>query len=199
MVEARPSASRRVEVNPFHSREEVVEKLISEVEAGGCACWVRNTVHDAVEEYRYFVQELGTDRVMLFHARFTLGDRLGIENKVLGLFGPESADKGRSGRLVIATQVVEQSLDLDFDYMVTDLAPVDLIIQRAGRLQRHERGRRTPVLGLFTPEPSDGAGRDWYSSLFPGASRVYRHHVFPTGVGMNRVPFLFIVMMNPNL
>ena len=80
---------------------------------------------------------------MLFHARFAIGDRLAIERRVLERFGV--ASKNRSGVLV-ATQVIEQSLDLDFDVMVTDLAPIDLLIQRAGRLWRHMRSDRPLAL-----------------------------------------------------
>ena len=58
---------------------------------------------------------------------------------MLKRFGKNSGPQERSGRVVVATQVIEQSLDLDFDVMVTDLAPIDLAIQRAGRMHRHPR------------------------------------------------------------
>jgi len=75
--------------------------------------------------------------------------------------------------------VVEQSLDIDFDLMVTDLAPVDLVIQRAGRLWRHKRRDRPvagPALLVVSPEPVAEPRRDWIMSPLPGTASVYRNH-----------------------
>jgi len=88
----------------------------------------------------------GTE-VHLFHARYPAQARQKREDAIRAIYGKnEEADgkiKSRSGRrILIATQVAEQSLDLDFDMMVTDLAPIDLVLQRAGRLWRHERSFR---------------------------------------------------------
>lgn len=104
----------------------------------------------------------GTD-IYLFHARFPAGQRQRREDAVLKVFGPPTKGENgaRSGRkILIATQVAEQSLDLDFDLIATDLAPIDLLLQRAGRLWRHRRDTRPlaePVLivaGLADPPPS---------------------------------------------
>ena len=89
---------------------------------------------DAIETYNWLLAELDPESLILFHARFAMVDRIGIEEKVISYFGKRSRAADRSGKLLIATQVVEQSLDLDFDLMVSDLAPIDLLIQRAGRL-----------------------------------------------------------------
>jgi CRISPR-associated endonuclease/helicase Cas3 len=176
-VEARSSASRRVESRPLHSIEEVKTMLHDILDTGGCACWVRNTVFDALQAYREWVDLLDKDKVILFHARFSLGDRLTIEQKVIGHFGQNSTREQRQGKLLIATQVVEQSLDIDFDLMVTDLAPIDLIIQRAGRLQRHARGpRNSPVLGVFMPKVTVNADKNWFKNIFPKVVKVYDHH-----------------------
>ena len=86
----------------------------------------------------------GTE-VYLFHARYTSLDRQKREDIVLDIFGKGKGGciTSRSGRkILIATQVVEQSLDLDFDMMISDLAPIDLILQRSGRLWRHTREKR---------------------------------------------------------
>lgn len=186
-VSARQSCCRQVGICRLQSRDEVGRVLSQVVDAGGCACWVRNTVDDAMDAYHEWTARLGGNRVTLFHARFALGDRLRTENEVLRVFGPDSTAEDRRGRLLIATQVVEQSLDLDFDGMVSDLAPIDLLIQRAGRLKRHCRDSRGNViegadqrgradLGVFLPEPTAQADGRWFSALFPRAARVYPHH-----------------------
>ncbi|MDI6782206.1 MAG: CRISPR-associated helicase Cas3', partial [bacterium] len=176
-VAARKALSRTVKVQPLYSSDEVNEVLQEMLDADGCACWVRNTVYDAMQSYREWVDRLGKDGVMLFHARFTMCDRLRIEDEVIRCFGLKSTTCDRQKKLLIATQVVEQSLDLDFDFMVSDLAPIDLLIQRAGRLQRHARGqRKQPVLGVYMPQLVEKPGKDWFKKVFPKASRVYDHH-----------------------
>jgi CRISPR-associated endonuclease/helicase Cas3 len=189
-VEARREASRRVEVEPLRNEEAVDAFLAAGLDRGECACWVRNTVDDALRGYERWAARLGEARVTLFHSRFTVADRARIEGDVLRRFGPKSTAELRGGRLLIATQVVEQSLDLDFDRMVTDLAPVDLVIQRAGRLRRHRRDARgdrladpaapdergSVVLGILAPEPVANAPENWYSSLFEKAAFVYTRH-----------------------
>ncbi|MEQ1671849.1 MAG: CRISPR-associated helicase Cas3', partial [Hyphomicrobium sp.] len=143
---------------------------------GRAAVWVRNTVQDALDAYRDLRARLPNASIDLFHARFALGDRLNIEQRVLQSFGKKSSGIERQ-RILIATQVVEQSLDCDWDIMISDLAPIDLIIQRAGRLHRHERGERpSPVLHIVGPEPADDAGAKWYETAFPRGAFVYPHH-----------------------
>ena len=186
-VAARESGRRRVDVRRVGDETAVRLELERILDAGGCACWIRNTVDDALDAFRDWSARRPAGTVSLFHARFTLGDRLRIENDVLHTFGPESNQSDRAGRLLIATQVVEQSLDLDFDGMVTDLVPIDLIIQRAGRLKRHARrntGDRTDgpderppaELVVFGPAPSPNAEANWYSQLFRRAAHVYEDH-----------------------
>jgi CRISPR-associated endonuclease/helicase Cas3 len=184
-VAARSVAARHVDVLPLRSVLEVDEKIAKALAAGRCVAWIRNTVTDAREAYLRWRDRLGRN-VMLFHSRFTVGDRAEIEQEVLRRFGPESTSADRRGRLLVATQVIEQSLDLDFDFLVVDLCPIDLVIQRAGRLRRHSRdaagqrrsgrdSRGPAVLGLLSPaavaEPAPG----WFRELFPRAVYVYRH------------------------
>ena len=127
------------------------------IDRDGCVAWIRNTVREAQEAYAV-LQDAGIPAVLL-HARFARFDRNRIEADLLARLGPPGAD--RPDRLaVVATQVIEQSVDLDFDAMLSDLAPVDLLLQRAGRLWRHERpearhGHTRPVLGVLMPLDAD--------------------------------------------
>ena len=178
--ELRAQKTHDVDLRLEPDRERCVQRLIEAAEDGQCACWIRNTVDDAIEAYETLTQRLSRDRVTLFHARFCRHDRQRIEDQVLEQFGKDSTEDQRAGRVVIATQVIEQSLDLDFDVMVTDLAPIDLVIQRAGRMHRHERSYRhtSPELIVHSPlpEPGDAVTADWYADTFPRAQWVYKDH-----------------------
>ena len=139
----------------------LVETLGNALKEGGCAAVICNTVGRAQTVYQMLrdAQIVSPDNLILFHARFPLHQRQGIEKFVLDRFGK---DGGRPERaIVVATQVIEQSLDLDFDLMITDPAPADLILQRAGRLHRHTRAGRpshltVPRLLITIPEMQNG-------------------------------------------
>jgi CRISPR-associated endonuclease/helicase Cas3 len=179
-MQANTLSLRTVAVELTSSEADVESYLEQALREGRCACWIRNTVIDAIEAYKRLAARWGDEHVKLFHARFTVGDRQRIEDDVLAWFGKQSTDADRRGKILIATQVVEQSLDIDFDAMVTDLAPIDLIIQRAGRLHRHRERRsgagETPTLLILSPSPVEVPARDWFTSIFPRAGRVYEKH-----------------------
>jgi CRISPR-associated endonuclease/helicase Cas3 len=142
-------------------RDALAADLLSALAGGGCAAVVCNTVSEAQETYsdlrRILDQQPEADRpeLELLHSRFMLRDRQRIEKAVLERFGP--SDSGRPTKaILVATQIVEQSLDLDFDLMVSELAPVDLLLQRSGRLHRHPRQSRPRQLadpGLWIIDP----------------------------------------------
>ena len=137
-------------------------QAIAAASRGACVAVICNAVDEAIDMYRALCRDHEPGKVDLFHARFAMGDRLDIERRVLDRFGKASTPDRRRGQILVATQVIEQSLDLDFDLVISDLAPVDLLIQRAGRLWRHmvERpraaGRLMPRVSLSsrrTPRP----------------------------------------------
>jgi CRISPR-associated endonuclease/helicase Cas3 len=173
-VAARQSSTRSVAVRRLDKVDAAIDVVADAADRGACACYIRNTVGDAVEAYRE-LKDRGYDAI-LFHARFAMCDRLDTEKLVLNLCGKASTPAQRSGRIVVSTQVIEQSLDLDFDVLVTDLCPIDLLIQRAGREWRHEREGRpveVPVMYVVSPDPIYGADENWYRSMFRAASFVY--------------------------
>ena len=160
---ADPTRKKKIRLN-WVEDEALAGNIQQQLTYGGCAAVIRNTVGLAQDTYlRLKAEFANTDTaVELFHARFPFGRRKQIEAEVLEKYG-----KGPDGKpdnpkrptkaILVATQVIEQSLDLDFDVMFTDVAPVDLVLQRAGRLHRHERGERgDPCLWLITPKEQDG-------------------------------------------
>jgi CRISPR-associated endonuclease/helicase Cas3 len=106
------------------------------VNGGAMVCVICNTVNDAQQLYLSFLEKGLVHNLDLFHARFTFGDRDRIEKNILKNYDKNAI---RIGRLLIATQVVEQSLDLDFDIMISQVAPIEFLMQRMGRLWRHNR------------------------------------------------------------
>lgn len=129
--------------------DELGRALRERLAEGGCAAIICNTVVEAQQMFEHLRAELGDvvlpDGWILFHARMPFGWRKRVENKVVERFGKRKA--GRPHRaVVVATQVIEQSLDLDFDWMASFMAPGDLLLQRIGRLHRHaEDEHKRPI------------------------------------------------------
>lgn len=142
---------REMEIECFKLAEafpntDLIERIIKAAEAGAQVAIVMNLVDDAQRLARQLRNQT-TIEVDLFHARFRFIDRQKKERATLQYYGREAARK--TGRILVATQVVEQSLDLDFDWMLTQICPVDLLFQRLGRLHRHAREQRP--MGFESP------------------------------------------------
>lgn len=118
----------------------LTDRLERELAGGGCALVVRNTVDRVLEAAERLRERFGEDRVTVAHSRFVAADRAAKDKDLLSRFGRDG-ERPSGPHVVVASQVVEQSLDIDFDLLVTDLAPVDLMLQRMGRLHRHARPR----------------------------------------------------------
>jgi CRISPR-associated endonuclease/helicase Cas3 len=169
---------RKIPVRFVHSVDNALAHLVGAVETGAAVAWVRNTVRDCLAAAT-MLRARGIEPIV-FHARFAQGDRQRREAEVMKLFGKKSTPEQRRGRVLIATQVVEQSLDLDFDALVSDIAPVDLLIQRAGRLWRHKdrdplRPHVARELVVLAPEIDASPPTDWITALLPGTARVYEN------------------------
>lgn len=136
-----PASDRRRRIQVEFLDEDpagLVDRVVLEVADGGCLAVICNTVSRAQALYADLEPRLGGD-VVLLHSRFLAVDRLTIERRLRAVLGKDAGPNRPERLVVVATQVIEQSLDIDFDLMVSDLAPVDLVVQRAGRLHRHER------------------------------------------------------------
>lgn len=137
---ADPSAGTNVTVRGLEDDDDALIAQLSDLLSdGGCACVLRDTVGRAQATYEQLKQTFGDSCVMLVHSRFIAIDRMKNDEELLRLLGPDSDDRPNKF-IVVGTQVIEQSLDIDFDVMITDVAPIDLLLQRMGRLHRHQRG-----------------------------------------------------------
>lgn len=124
--------------------EGALAAVCAAVAQGGCVGVIRNTVAKAQQTYDALVDLVGDERVRLIHSAFISTDRQRIENDLRRQLGPPDPDgvtaDRPAGLVVVGTQILEQSLDIDFDLLVSDIAPIDLVLQRVGRLHRHQRG-----------------------------------------------------------
>ncbi len=147
--------------------------LEEQLSDGGCAVILCNTVGRAQALYQELKPRFAD--IDLIHARYPFEERMARERRVLERFG-KGSDCRPARSVLVATQVLEQSLDLDFDLMVTQLAPVDLVLQRMGRLHRHRRLRperlAEPTLWVLEPDLADGV-----PTFDRGSSFVYLEHV----------------------
>lgn len=167
---------------------------------GGCVLVVRNTVSAAQDLYEE-LKSRHDGEVRLMHSRFTVADRQRNDAWLLDHFGKDATtanDKRPKKTIVVATQVVEQSLDIDFDTLVTDLAPVDILLQRIGRIHRHS-GRERPaalsrpachIIGMPTdpdlaPEVDRGSTYVYGKWALLQAALVLHDAVAPVGFSVN--------------
>lgn len=117
---------------------ELVDKLIAN---GGIIGIIVNTVKKSQELYSEFEKIYGDDLVEVLHSAFIATDRIKKEDNLVKMIGKDAVRPHK--KIIIGTQVIEQSLDIDFDVLITEIAPVDLLIQRIGRLWRHDIERPT--------------------------------------------------------
>ncbi|MBI3654270.1 MAG: CRISPR-associated helicase Cas3' [Acidobacteria bacterium] len=172
---------------------EIGEILRQQLANGGCAAVICNTVDRAQKVYRRLKEifsgkaDDGYDTVDLLHARFLFKDRAERELRTLIRFGKDGEEvTDRDGNkhevkrpdcaILVATQIIEQSLDIDFDLIITDLAPIDLLLQRSGREWRHERSGRgaiaSPILWICQPEKNNKEALD-----FGHSGLIYDKHI----------------------
>ncbi len=149
----------------LHCPAQEAQQLVELVRNGGAVARICNRVDDAQAIYQELRNLNLTDsECILLHARFPLHERQKREQKIGELVGKASQRRPDQRIIIVGTQVLEQSLDYDVDVMISDFAPIDLLLQRAGRLHRHQRDRpecyRVPILEVAVPA-SQGNKPDW--------------------------------------
>ncbi len=166
-------ASRQVELHIRQIRDDLdvlVSNLRDSLKNGGCVAIVCNTVKRAQKTYIAIKQAglVSPDELVLLHSRYPFEEREKRENGVLSAFG--QGDKRPKRAILVATQIIEQSLDVDFDLMVTDLAPADLVLQRAGRVHRHDNPRPPsmgkPTLWIRMPDTDEDGLPEFGASAY---------------------------------
>ncbi len=156
----------RVHPGLLEDFDQTARLTVESIANGGCVCVLANTVKAAQAifdclQQRQLDGSLANTELLLFHARFPAWRRREIETRVTDLFGKDAGEHRPRRAILVATQVVEQSLDVDFDVMLSQIAPVDLLLQRCGRVWRHERtpaerhGMTGPILHVLLPSGNE--------------------------------------------
>ena len=161
--EKRVSVRARADMDDYTA---VALGAVAAARSGASVLVVRNTVDAALRTQRAVEAAAGAASDLLLrasgiatphHGRYAASDRRAIDRAVEERFGKGRADG--SGTIAVGTQTLEQSLDLDADLLITDICPADVLLQRIGRLHRHDRGRPSgfekPECVVLTPDGSD--------------------------------------------
>lgn len=160
-----PDKSILVTRREENDSNDIVNLLEDKLSDGGCSAVIVNSVAYSQELADTIAVNMPDYRVICFHSRLISTDRAVIERELSELVGKKSTCEKRDKLIVVGTQVLEQSLDIDFDYMITELCPMDLLLQRSGRLHRHNRTRpdklSEPELCVLIPE-------DFSKSVYSG-------------------------------
>lgn len=156
----------QAEVNSIaEDTNEIAQMAANFAEAGARVLVIRNLVKDCIKTQQALEEILGAESEVLFqvnevpaphHSRFAPEDRKRLDQQIEQYFGKQS---GHTSKVAVATQTVEQSLDIDADLLITDLCPMDVLLQRIGRLHRHKRQRpeefETARCVVLTPQNRD--------------------------------------------
>ena len=150
--------------------DSVTNRITDLLADGGCVGIIMNTVRRAQDMAAALRQSFDDCTVRLIHSRFITPDRLEIENDIRKVLGRGGQRLNKF--IVVGTQVLEQSLDIDFDLLISDIAPMDLLLQRMGRLHRHKQKRLKRLakpICIITGIEDDGFSQ--------GIERVYEKHL----------------------
>ena len=131
------SEKKTMMVKKLSGRLPAINLLAEKIQGGGCATLICNTVKRAQETFDSIHADPRFNDVslVLLHAKFPIYRRKALETGILSRFGKDISCRPEKA-IIVATQVIEQSLDIDFDLMISELCPIDLMLQRPGRMHR---------------------------------------------------------------
>lgn len=140
-----PMPDKPVELRLLQAEQEALEEALRRAEQGQQVLWIENTVGEAQRRYLLLAGRSAAMGIPcgLLHSRFAQCDRVRHEAHWVSLFGKAGhVARENGGRILVGTQVLEQSLDIDADFLISRFCPTDMLLQRLGRLWRHERTPR---------------------------------------------------------
>ena len=167
--------NKYIKIDSFNE-EDLITKLEDILEEGGVVGIIVNTVKRGQTFAKKLSEHFGYETVMLLHSAFIATERVKKEKSLLNMIGKGAIRPKK--KIIIGTQVIEQSLDIDFDMLISDLAPVDLLIQRLGRLHRHTTSTQTVIRPKKHREPKLyilGTNSDY--NFEEGARHVYGEYL----------------------
>lgn len=173
---------REVSVRLLADPARALTEALERAHRGQQVLWIENTVAEAQERYLDLAaraSELGIECGLL-HSRFIADDRQRIEDRWVNLFGKGGwQERTQRGRILVGTQILEQSLDIDADFLVSRFAPTDMLLQRLGRLWRHAETPREPSarceVWVLAPDLDQAIASPY--SAFGSTAHVYSPYV----------------------
>lgn len=168
-------ADKAIELKYLENKEGVIDTIRDKLQDGGCACVILNTVNSAQSYYESLKEAFPEWEILLYHAQFTLDERLTKEKRLAEKMGRKSDSSERNRFILVGTQVLEQSLDYDADIMFTQLCPIDLLLQRIGRLHRHERtdGKEQSLRPMRVQKPECYVILEGETGYDEGTGKIY--------------------------
>lgn len=143
-IPGQPPKDQSVSLTLTLDSDAALREALKRAEQGEQVLWLENTVAQAQDSFRLLAArspEVNVDCGLL-HSRFTRSHRKALEEQWVGLFGKGNRQRNQQGRILVGTQVLEQSLDIDADFLISRFCPTDMLLQRLGRLWRHDQTNR---------------------------------------------------------
>jgi CRISPR-associated endonuclease/helicase Cas3 len=183
-VEVAPQTppGNRVTIHQTLDIDEAFDEALERAYSGQQVLWIENTVSEAQERFKHLAARSDGIEIEcgLLHSRFIHVDREALEDEWVTRYGAEGAEARRErGRILVGTQVLEQSLDIDADFLVTRICPTDMLLQRIGRLWRHGNHQRTTgaKCEAWIVSAEFEAAEQNPESVFGNSAKVYSPYV----------------------